>query len=429
MTTEHINQSNPGSRFFKTWGIWITAAALLAILPQVFSSGFAITMLSEMGIAIIFALSYNMLLGQGGMLSFGHAVFYGLGGFIAVHTVNMVSEGVFILPLELIPFVGGLAGLFFGIIIGYISTKKAGTTFALISLGIMELVFACVLLFPSFFGGEEGISCNRWLDWSLTGLNFGKSIEVYYLIAFWLVVSAFLMYLQTQTPLGRIANAVRDNPERAPFVGYNIHLVRFFQFSLSGFFAGIAGGLLAINYEIVNSEMIGMVASGHVLLMAYIGGVGHFFGPVLGAILYTFLHLTLVNITQAGQLYLGLLFIAIILWAPQGIAGLIMVHEPIWKMGLFRRLVPDYLKALLVGVIAFIGLMIFVEINYHLSLSIEPNAPMSLLGFEFKANAWPPWVISIVLMGFGVVMLRPLIRRIGGVWDQLTDEMKGRQAT
>lgn len=429
MTTKNINQAGRGGHITKRYSAWIIAIVVLAILPQIFDSGFAITMMSEMGIAIIFALSYNMLLGQGGMLSFGHAVFYGLGGFIAIHAVNKVSEGAFVLPLELIPLIGGLAGMFFGIIFGYISTKKAGTTFALISLGIVELVFALVLLFPSFFGGEEGISCDRWLDWSLTGVKFGKSIEVFYLIAFWLIVSAALMFLQTQTPLGRIANAVRDNPERAPFIGYNIHLVRFFQFSLSGFFAGIAGGLLAINYEIVNSEMIGAVASGHVLLMTYIGGVGHFFGPILGAILYTFLHLTLVNITQAGQLYLGLLFIAIILWAPNGMAGLIMVHEPIWQMGKLKRLLPGYLKALVVGVFAFLGLMIFVEINYHLSLSIEPDLPMTLLGVEFKANSWPPWVLSIALMGIGYFLLRPIIRDIGRKWDELTEEMKRGQTT
>jgi len=426
MTTNNIKQMEGAGQFLRRYGIWGIAFILLALLPRVFTSGFAITMMSEMGIAIIFALSYNMLLGQGGMLSFGHAVFYGLGGFIAVHAINRVSNGAFVLPLEIMPLVGGLAGLFFGVIFGYISTKKAGTTFALISLGIVELVYACVLLFPSFFGGEEGVSCNRVLDWSITGISFGKPVEVFYLIAFWLLVSSGLMYLQTQTPLGRIANAVRDNPERAPFVGYNIHIVRFLQFSLSGFFAGIAGGLLALNYEIVNSEMVGAIASGHVLLMAYIGGVGHFFGPVLGAILFTFLHLTLVNITQAGQLFLGVLFIAIILWAPNGMAGLIMLHEPLWKMGLLRRLIPDYLKALGAFLIAFAGVTLFVEINYHLSLSIEPDAPMSLVGIQFQANVWPPWLISLSLIGTGFLLSRPVFRSIGRKWDELTEEMKGR---
>ena len=408
----------------KRYGVWVGASLLLVILPQLFGSGFAITMMSEMCIAIIFALSYNMLLGQGGMLSFGHAVFYGFGGFMAIHTVKLVNDGAFVFPLELIPLIGGIAGLVLAIPLGYISTKKAGTTFALISLGLVELVVACVLLFPSFFGGEEGVSANRVLDWSITGARFGKGIEVFYLIAFWLVVSTALMYLLTQTPLGRMANAVRDNPERAPFVGYDIHLVRFFQFTLSGFFAGIAGGLLAINYEIVNSEMIGAIASGNVLLMAFIGGVGFFFGPILGAILFTFLHLTLVNITQGGQIYLGALFIVIILWAPTGIAGIIMAHKSLWLAGKFKRLVPTYLMALGAGLVAFFGALIMVEINYHLSLSIEPDSPMQLFGVEFQANSWPPWVIAIVLLGVGYFMLRPVIKKINFKWGQLTQEMQ-----
>ncbi|NQU63718.1 MAG: branched-chain amino acid ABC transporter permease [SAR324 cluster bacterium] len=408
----------------KRYGVWVCAALLLVILPQIFDSGFAVTMMSEMCIAIIFSLSYNMLLGQGGMLSFGHAVFYGFGGFIAIHGVKLVNEEFLVIPLEIIPLVGGFAGLFFALLLGYISTKKAGTTFALISLGIVELVVACVLLFPSFFGGEEGVSANRVLDYSITGIGFGTGKEVFYLIAFWTVIATALMYLQTQTPLGRMANAVRDNPERVPFVGYNIHLVRFFQFVLSGFFAGIAGGLLAINYEIVNSEMIGAAASGHVLLMTYIGGVGHFFGPIIGAILYTFLHLTLVNITQAGQIYLGVLFIIIILWAPNGMAGIIMVHKPIWQAGLLKGLLPHYLAALGAGLVTFFGAMIMVEINYHLSLSIEPDKPMQLIGVEFRANSWPPWLLSIALIVAGYFMLRPIIRNIGRKWDELTQEMQ-----
>ncbi|MFH2130234.1 MAG: branched-chain amino acid ABC transporter permease [bacterium] len=424
MMTENKNQSSRKGQFIRRYGIWPAAAILLAVLPQIFGSGFAITMMSEMCIAIIFSLSYNMLLGQGGMLSFGHAVFYGFGGFLAIHAVKMVNDGGMFIPLELIPLVGGVAGLVFALILGYISTKKAGTTFALISLGLVELVVACVLLIPSFFGGEEGISGNRMLDWSITGAGFGKGIEVFYLIAFWLIVSTALMYLQTQTPLGRIANAVRDNPQRAPFVGYNIHLVRFYQFALSGFFAGIAGGLLAINYEIVNSEMIGATASGHVLLMTYIGGVGHFFGPILGAILYTFLHLTLVNITMAGQLYLGVLFILIILYAPNGIAGILMSHQPIWQAGLMKKLVPLYLAALGAGLVAFFGAMILVEINYHLSLSIEPDSPMQVLGVEFQANAWPPWLLSIALMVVGYFLLRPIIRKIRLKWDELAQLME-----
>lgn len=403
----------------------VVLVLVLIALPRIFNSGFGTSILSEMGIAIVFSLSYNMLLGQGGMLSFGHSVFFGLGGYFAIHAVNMVSGGTVVIPLELIPLVGGFAGLLFGAIFGYISTKKSGVPFALISLGIGELIFASVLLLPSFFGSDEGISCDRMLEYTITGVGFGKSIEVYYLIAFWMVISVILMYLQTQTSLGRIANAVRDNDVRASFIGYNIHMVRFFQFSLSGLFAGIAGALLAINYEIVNAEMIDAATSGNVLIMTYLGGIGHFFGPILGAIIYTFLHLTLISVTEAGQLYLGILFIAIVLWAPNGIAGLIMVHQPVWKAGRLKQLFTPYLAALGAGLVSFVGFMILVEMNYHLSLSMEPDKPMTLAGIAFQADRWPPWVLSIALMGIGGFLLRPVIKKIRIRWDEITMEIEG----
>ena len=106
---------------------------------MIFRSSFSRTMLSQMGIAIIFALSYNMLLGEGGLLSFGHAVFYGLGGFISIHGLKLVSDGVLPIPLELTPLVEGVGAVVVGFVFGWLATKRAGTTFALISLGIGEL--------------------------------------------------------------------------------------------------------------------------------------------------------------------------------------------------------------------------------------------------------------------------------------------------
>ena len=141
--------------------LWSAAAVVMAILPLVFKQSFAISMMSQMGIAIIFALSYNMLLGQTGMLSFGHAVYFGMGAFFAAHVLNLIGAGTFKLPIAMLPVVGGLAGLAFGVIFGYVTTKHSGTPFAMISLGIAELVAACSLMFPSFFGGEGGISTNR----------------------------------------------------------------------------------------------------------------------------------------------------------------------------------------------------------------------------------------------------------------------------
>jgi branched-chain amino acid transport system permease protein len=422
-----MNPIEKKSKFLTLWrryGIWIGAAIIVCLLPLIFRSSFSRTMLSQMGIAIIFALSYNMLLGEGGLLSFGHAVFYGLGGFISIHGLKWVSDGVLPIPLELMPLVGGLGSVIFGLFFGWLATERAGTTFALISLGIGELIASSALMLPSFFGGEQGISGNRMTGITLTGIKFSKQITVYYLIAFWTLVSARLMYLLTQTPLGRLANAVRDNPERAPFVGYDPHRVRTFQYTLAAFFAGIAGGLFAVNYEIVTAETIGHIPSGNVLMMTYIGGVGHFFGPILGAVLVTFMQLSLANITHAWLLYFGLLFMGMVLWAPNGLAGLIMLHEPVWKAGLMKRLLPAYVLAAFPALVIFLGAMLLIEINYHLSLSIDPTAPLKLFKISFSAQSPLPWGGAIGLIIVGLVFFRRAARRVTQSWQAVTSEMK-----
>ncbi|MBP8087437.1 MAG: branched-chain amino acid ABC transporter permease, partial [Polaromonas sp.] len=164
------------------WLIWSLFALVLAAMPLLFNSGLAITVLSQMGIAIIACLSYNMLLGQGGMLSFGHAVYTGLGAFLAMHALNSIGGGL-PLPVSLVPLVGGLAGIGFAVLFGYVSTRKSGTTFAMITLGLGELVFALSLMIPEFFGGEGGVSGNRVVGPVRAGISFGPPVQVYYLIA------------------------------------------------------------------------------------------------------------------------------------------------------------------------------------------------------------------------------------------------------
>jgi branched-chain amino acid transport system permease protein len=161
----HIDQGRPHYHFkplnVGRWILWGLFAALLVVAPMLWTSGLGRTMLSQMGIAIIACLAYNVLLGQGGMLSFGHAVYSGLGSFLAIHTLNAVSAGKLAIPVSLIPLVGGVAGLFFSALLGYVTTRRAGTTFAMITLGIGELVWSMSLMIPEFFGGEGGVSGNR----------------------------------------------------------------------------------------------------------------------------------------------------------------------------------------------------------------------------------------------------------------------------
>lgn len=281
------------------WLVWGLFALLLIVAPLIFTQGASVSLLSQMATLMIFGLSYNMLLGQGGMLSFGHAAYSGLGAFVAIHAMNMASNGQLAVQVTLIPLVGGIAGMFFGVLFGYVTTKKSGTTFAMITLGIVELVFACSLMFPGFFGGEGGVTTNRVIGEPFLGITYGPQIQVYYLIAFWLFISAVGMFAFTQTPLGRMANAVRDNPERAEFIGFNTQWVRYLTLVLSAFFAGISGGLAAINFEIVSAENVSMVRSGAVLLFTFIGGIGFFFGPMIGAVVGVFLTVMLSSYTKA----------------------------------------------------------------------------------------------------------------------------------
>ncbi|MCE2970987.1 MAG: branched-chain amino acid ABC transporter permease, partial [Burkholderiales bacterium] len=345
------------------WVIWGFAALLFVALPLVFDDLFAKSLLSQMGIMIVFALSYNMLLGQSGMLSFGHAVYSGLGAYFAIHLLVWIAQGKAAFPVSLLPLVGGLAGMVFGVIFGWLTTRKAGTPFAMITLGIGEMVFAASLMFPGFFGGEAGVSGNRTAGGPFLGiksLTFGPDIQIYYLIAAWTFVCTIAMFALTQTPLGRIANAVRDNPERAEFIGYNTQRMRWLMLILSSFFAGIAGGLSALYFEIVSAENLSAIRSGGVLLAAFIGGAAFFFGPILGAVVFVLFAVALSEFTKAWQLYLGLFFVLLVMFAPGGLASLILMNLRVLKFRKFARLRDPYFGVIAAAAVLAAGVVMLV---------------------------------------------------------------------
>lgn len=410
--------SDKRSSFLARFGIWIIAAIVLAGLPYVFSSGLAVSTMCMMGTMIIFALSYNMLLGQTGLLSFGHAVFFGLGGFLTAWAMNAVAGTSSPVPLFLFPIMGGFTGLVFGIIFGAVSTKRSGTAFAMITLGIAELVSSSALILRHFFGGEEGITLDRTDMVQVLGLSFGPQIQVYYLIAVWCLISVAAMYAITCTPFGRICNAVRDNPERVRFIGYNTQTVRFMAFSLSGLFAGIGGGLAAINFEIMNSAQMGVGESGAVILMTYIGGIGNFAGPIIGAIVVTYLQLMLSDVTDVWQLYFGLLFIGMVMYAPRGLAGLLALQQPLLQTRQLHRVAPYYILALLPGLVAISGLSMIIEMTYQLAVKTAAGPAMAFFYIPFNANSPLPWVIAVILFAVGTWLFLRATRLAGDAYSQ-----------
>lgn len=387
----------------------IAISAFLLLAPLIFSSNAALNFITQVCITVVFALSFNLLLGQTGLLSFGHAVYSGLGAFAAVHAMNRISEGTWSLPISLVPLVAGLAGLFFGALFGWLSSKKSGLTFSMISLGIGELVFAGAAMFPTIFGGEGGISANRVSGTAWLGISFGPQIEVTYLIIIWTLLVAGAIYFLTLTPLGKLASAVRENAERLAFLGFDPRWVRFLMLCFSCFFAGVAGGLSALHFEIATTDNLSMLRSGSILLFTYIGGTALFLGPVLGAVLAIVMSVFLSEITPAWQLYLGILFMLTVSFAPQGISGLLVTYSNAIRLALhqgrLRILIGRSFAYFAAAGLLCGGTVILVELLYRWRFPIESFREIVLLGAHFSAQNTSSWASAFILMGLGIFLL------------------------
>ena len=405
--------------------IWTLFAAILIAAPHLFTSSLALTMLSQIGYLIIICLSYNILLGQGGMLSFGHAVYTGLGSFITIHAMNMAGRGELPLPLWLMPIVGGLAGMFFATLLGFVTTKKSGTTFAMITLGIGELVASMALMFPEFFGGEGGITTDRVYGKGLFGITFGPALQVYYLIAVYCFVCTALMFAFTGTPLGRILNAVRDNPERVEFIGYNTQRVRYFAFIIAGFFAGVGGALAAINFEIVTgADSLSVIRSGGYLLFTFLGGATFFFGPIIGAVLLVFASVLLSELSKAWLLYLGLVFLFMVMYAPGGIASLIMMNLRLAKFGKLRQLWVSYLGLAGTGLVVVLGAAAMVEMTYHLQLNAALGPQFNFLGATLNVTGLASWFGAGLVLLTGLGLFELCRRQFLQQWSRIQEEIE-----
>lgn len=395
--------------------VWLLCAVGLAVAPLIFSSSLGLSVLSQMGCAIVICLSYNILLGQGGMLSFGHAVYSGLGAFGAVHAMNLAGAGTLPIPLVLVPIVGGLAGLAAAAVLGFVSTRGAGTTFAMITLGLGELVAAAALMFPTLFGGEGGIATNRVYGAPLAGLSFGPALQVYGLVASYCLLCTVAMFAFTRTPLGQMLHAVRDNAERAAFVGYPPRRVRYFAFLISGFFAGIGGALAAINFEIATPDgSLGMARSGAYLLFTVVGGTGVFFGPVIGGVLLVLASVLLSELTRAWLLYLGLLLVLTVLVAPGGIAGLMVVAVQWMRRLRVVQIREHWQIALALGASAVAALAAgacLIEMLYHWQLEAALGPQMTFLTLRLNTAAAQDWLIAVGVLALGCAIFDCCRRR------------------
>lgn len=411
----------------------LLALALLASLP-LFLSGNLLNATIKMMIAALFALAFTLAMGQAGMLSFGHSAYYGLGAFSALQVMRAVEQQLFWFPTPLVPIAGALIGFIFGLIFGWFATQRAGVYFAMVTLALAELLFTISPNLSSIFGDESGISTIRGASW---GFTFGTDGEVYYLTLIWVTLCALLMWTFTQTPLGRLALALRDNEHRVRFLGFNTHVARTLIFAISCLFTGVAGALLAIANEAANYTIFSAQASANVVLQTFIGGAGTFLGPALGAAVMTFFARVTSDLTRSWLLYQGLIFVCVMLFAPAGLGGLVAMHVQKVKSGRWRSLIGPYALAAVAGLLLITGLVFTVE-SIHVVLTDAYTAarraaggawvPYKLFGTTFMPNAVSTWAVPIVLFGLGGALL-PFARRLTlRAWREATADTPNTQS-
>ncbi|ANN76105.1 branched-chain amino acid ABC transporter permease [Bordetella flabilis] len=407
----------------KSLFICLASVCLLAALPVLLSQGL-LNAAIQMLIAALFASAYNLLCGQAGMLSFGHAAYFGVGAFAAVHAMNALG-GEGLLPTPLMPLAGAVAGLVFGGIAGWFATKRSGTYFAMITLAIAELVHSLAPHLKGLFGGEAGISTMRMPAW---GFDFGSTTQVYYLTLAWVIVAMALLYLYTRTPMGRLTFGLRENSHRLRFLGYNVHGLGTAVFAISAMFSGMAGGLQAISNESANYVVFDASLSAAAVLNTYIGGTQVFLGPAFGAALMTFFGYAVSDLTRSWLLYQGVIFVLVMMFMPTGLTGLIGTVERLCERHGAGRLIVVFLSAVACAALAAAGAVFLIELlqrlfsqEYRSLIPGQPDAPWPAVQmFDRSWEVWSPitWGVPVLLLGLGGLLLWVCRARLRALADE-----------
>ena len=294
-------------------GIPVGVVAILFphILPR-----FQLRVVVEIIILALFAMTWKMMLNEGGMFSFGHAVYFGLGAYASVlgwlHIEGLSLVGGILL--------GGLVAGLVGFILSAFLVRMSGTYFALLTLAFNQLIWAIVWTWRSLTSGDDGLG--RFPKPDLLGISMKDPVNFYYLTLLIVVTCMFLCWYFTKTPLGNVVMSIKSNEERAKFIGFNANVSKLIFLTLLGFFAGIAGALYAQLQEFIGPSSIELTMSTHVIFMAFIGGISHFWGPFLGSGIYVYLSEYLSHYTNRWELIFGVIVVMLVLFAPQGILGI-----------------------------------------------------------------------------------------------------------
>ena len=301
---------------------WLPALAFILVLcvPWL-GSRFHMFLATEIVILALFAVSLNLLLGYTGLVSFGHAAYFGIGAYTCA--ILMKTHGV---PFPLAFAAAGAMAAAFAVVFGFFCVRSTRIYFAMLTLAFAQIVWAVCFKWNSVTGGEQGLSNVPYPDLSflaaLPVLGSLRTADHYFLLVMLVAgVCFFVLHRIVRSPFGRILTAIRENPERAQFVGINVRAYQVAAFAIAGAFAGFAGALFGIFNRGVFPDFAYWSKSAEVLIMAILGGIGSFWGPAIGAAALTLLNHQISSFTQYWPLVLGVVLIVLLFAFPGGVTG------------------------------------------------------------------------------------------------------------
>lgn len=292
------------------WQFWISVPILI-FLPFITPYHAIATNILIVG---LFATGFNILLGFTGQLSFGHASFYGLGAY---------GTGLLIARLNAPLWAGMLGGVFAatigGVVIGYLSLRRSDVYFSLLTLAFSQVLYFLAFQFRSITGGDDGL---RGIPvFTPFGIDLGQMLNMYYFSFVFFIAMTYMARIILRSPLGKAMRAVKENEDRAIACGFNTQRVKLISFIISGIYGGLAGALFAINLRYVTVDLLHWAMNGEVIFVCIVGGVGTFFGPIVGSVAFLLLHDYLQVAFTRWEMVVGMILIFFILFFNQGIVG------------------------------------------------------------------------------------------------------------
>jgi branched-chain amino acid transport system permease protein len=305
---------------YVAYSVMVILFLLGAFMPVILKS-YQMNMLTEIIIFTLYAVSYNLLLGYAGLLSFGHAMFFGLGAFVTAIAINHIP-GISLINAVLF---GLAATIVAGFIIGCLLLRHKGSYFALLTLAFNSLFFVVATKWSSVTGGDDGLSITRPdLNLGFTSISMTNANHFYYVALIVVGIALVFCWYFTQTAMGKSVVLMRENEERMKFLGYNTNASRLILFTFTGALAGLAGCLYALHFQFVSLSAISVDMTTAVLIMAFVGGTGTYWGPILGVFVYILLQNFLSDITDRWAFFMGLIFIFMVIFIPGGLSQVIM---------------------------------------------------------------------------------------------------------